>query len=82
MELRSAFMLQRSQLQRGRARLAAPLNLTPGTVTETSVALSWDAYTGATGFKIYYSETAGFDSSFDGAEFMPSSCARLQTLLR
>ena len=26
--------------------LAAPLNLTPGTVTETSVALSWDAIHG------------------------------------
>ena len=53
--------------------MSAPLNLTPGTVTETSVALSWTAYSGTnTGFKVYYSEVASFTPP-DGMEFMPPS---------
>ena len=51
---------------------SAPLNVVVEAVTETSVSLSWDAYTGATGFEVYYSTSSGFDPSAavpEGTEF-------------
>ena len=50
--------------------LTAPSGLAVGAITETSVALSWDAYTVATGFRIFYSTSAGFDPTMSqGTEF-------------
>ena len=63
---------QRMALSGVPATLAAPTSLATGSVTGTSVKLSWDAYAGTnTGFKVYYSQTMGF-SPPAGMEFVPS----------
>lgn len=40
---------------------AAPTNITVGTVTSSSVPLSWDAVTGATGYTLQYDTVSTFD---------------------
>ena len=71
---RPGFLLRCGRPQPEAAPAVTGLSAVAGTATATSVELEWDAYTGNTGFSVYYDTTdVDFDPLSAGTEFPPFS---------